>query len=505
MDKKIDDDTGLLIDSIIDSEGKDLESTSVNELKELYREAESSRNPGRIIMLFQKLLDFSSQNISIASLGFFREDLERLALLHQETDEYGTTVAARLSADSLVKEAQDRIDFYIESKHQEKTGIELDKEISENRDRIKKHFGCSEEDWLSFSWQMKNRITDAGVLGKLIDLPEERIFQIKNVQEKYRMSITPYYASLIIPGKVNDPILVQCVPDVKEVTNPGQDVAAFSFHHSPARLIDQIYPQVCVIKVTNVCAMYCRHCLRTHDIGFCDKHWTNEAFEEAFDYIKENGKIRDVLLTGGDALSLSNERLGWVIDKLMKIDTVKTLRIGTRMPVTVPQRIDDELIEMLAKFNRSKPIRMPMQINCSQEITNYSQAVLHKLSDAGMKLICQTVLLKHVNDSELKMWKLCETLQEAKVRPYYVFNCSYRDVQFRHLRVPIEKGRKIIRGMIGNLSGDIRPTYIATAGGKIPLHEDYVKENKDGKVVLQKPWNGVLAEYPDADEDMYCG
>jgi lysine 2,3-aminomutase len=178
-------------------------------------------------------------------------------------------------------------------------------------------------------------------------------------------------------------------------------------------------------------------------------------------------------------------------------------RLGTRIPVTCPQRIDDKLLDILAASNDVKPIRVVTQVNTAQEITPISKDTFRQISKSVCAILNQAVLLKGINDSKAKMWKLCETIQEAYIRPYYIFNCSFRNPQFTHLRVPIEVGRDIVESMYGNISGDAIPRYIATAGGKVPLHRDNVVGKKNGNVVLKKPWNNEEVFYPDADLKEY--
>jgi lysine 2,3-aminomutase len=193
-----------------------------------------------------------------------------------------------------------------------------------------------------------------------------------------------------------------------------------------------------------------------------------------------------------------------LLGDLDDIDHVEVKRMGTRIPVTAPMRIDDELLEILNQSNERKPLRMVTQINTAQEITPLSKDAFRRLNGASSAVLNQAVLLKGINDSRVKMWQLCETIQAAYVRPYYVFNCSYRNPQFNHLRVPVEKGRDIIESMYGNISGDAIPRYIATAGGKIPLHRSNVVEHEDGAITLQKPWSSETVSYPDADAAVYA-
>jgi len=182
---------------------------------------------------------------------------------------------------------------------------------------------------------------------------------------------------------------------------------------------------------------------------------------------------------------------------------VRLKRMGTRIPVTAPMRVDSELLDILAASNDKKPLRVVTQINTAQEITPLSRQAFKRISGSVAAVLIQAVLLKGINDSRVKMWKLCETIQESYVRPYYVFNCSYRNPQFSHLRVPIEKGRDIVESMYGNISGDAIPRYIATAGGKIPLHRSNVAGREGNDVMLAKPWSGETVRYPDADPKVY--
>ena len=284
----------------------------------------------------------------------------------------------------------------------------------------------------------------------------------------------------------------------------GEEIPPVAADHSPARLIDQFYPRVVTIKATNMCAMYCTHCLRIAHIGTRDRIYSEAAYAEAIDYIRKNPLIRDVLITGGDAFVLPNTVIRRILAELDAIDHVRMKRMGTRIPVTAPMRIDDELLDILARSNDRKPLRVVTQINTAQEITPVSREAFKRISGSVSAVLNQAVLLKGINDSPVKMWKLCETIQESYVRPYYIFNCSYRNPQFAHLRVPVETGRDIVESMYGNISGDAIPRYIATAGGKIPLHRSNVAGNDGTAMLMVKPWNGEQVRYPDADPDQYA-
>jgi lysine 2,3-aminomutase len=288
------------------------------------------------------------------------------------------------------------------------------------------------------------------------------------------------------------------------IDNVGIEIPPVAADHSPARLIDQFYPRVLTIKATNMCAMYCTHCLRIAHIGKKDRIYSENAYEDALNYIRNNTHIRDVLITGGDAFVLPNRMIKKILKALDDIDHIKMKRLGTRIPVTTPWRVDTELLEILEESNDKKPVRVVTQINTAQEITPISKNAFKRISKSVSAVLNQAVLLKGINDTKVKMWKLCETIQESYVRPYYIFNCSYRNPQFSHFRVPIEKGREIVESMYGNISGDAIPRYIATAGGKIPLHRSNVVDHEGADIVMKKPWSGETVRYPDADPDEYA-
>jgi lysine 2,3-aminomutase len=471
-------------------------------LKSDYETALKSPLTEPILVFFRRLMEIhKKEGFAADTLGFNKGHLVELALKHRDTDEHGVTLGGRLGkAIPIVESANERVAVYEAQKAVEApSGIELWSRIRENAHRIKHTLGMKDETWHSYAGQLRHVIDSVETLSQVLDLPKDAVKDIGRVSKDYRMRMTPYYASLIIPGKVNDPVLIQAVPTGEMVDNAGVEIPPVAADHSPARLIDQFYPRVLTIKATNMCAMYCTHCLRIAHIGKKDRVYCEDAYREALHYIKANRLIRDVLVTGGDAFVLPNKMLAWLLNELDSIDHVKVKRLGTRIPVTCPQRIDDRLLDILAASNDMKPIRVVTQVNTPQEITPMSRDTFRRISKSVSAILNQAVLLKGINDSQVKMWKLCETIQEAYIRPYYIFNCSFRNPQFAHLRVPIEVGRTIVESMYGNISGDAIPRYIATAGGKVPLHRDNVVRRTDGEVVLKKPWNNEEVLYPDAD------
>ena len=478
----------------------------VDRAADLLDKAQQNNLTKPIIDLFSFLLDQKRTNAcGPSAFKIDQQTLIDLARKHGQIDEHLVSIGGRLTqALPIAADANDRVDAYLQEKDVvAPSGIEAWDTILENQKRIKTRLSMSDKDWNSFTGQIRNAIDSVETLAGLIDLPQRAIESIGRVTKEYRMRLTPYYTSLIMPGQINDPIMLQSIPTGEMIDNAGVEIPPVAADHSPARLIDQFYPRVVTIKATNMCAMYCTHCLRIAHIGRKDQIYARAAYNEAINYIRANERIRDVLITGGDAFVLPNSMIEWILAQLDDIDHVTVKRLGTRVPVTVPMRVDNELLDILEKSNDKKPIRVVTQINTAQEITPVSRNTFRRISKRCFTVLNQAVLLKGINDSRVKMWKLCETIQEAYVRPYYIFNCSYRNPQFTHFRVPIEVGRDIVESMYGNISGDAIPRFIATAGGKIPLHRSNVVSAENSSYTLKKPWNGQEVSYPDADPELY--
>jgi lysine 2,3-aminomutase len=499
--------TTELLDSLFKEAGQAAEPTAdrKQQVSEQLAATEQENKTSTIVALFKSLIAAQEQGISPESFAISREKLIRLAEKHQQIDEHMVSVGGRVGqALQIVAQADARVDDYLRRKDIEaRSGIEQWDRILENQARIKKSLAMSNEEWDSFPGQIRHAINSVEQLAGLIDLSRAATEDILRVTRNYRMRLTPYYTSLIMPGQVNDPIMLQSIPTGEMVDNAGIEIPPVAADHSPARLVDQFYPRVVTIKSTNMCAMYCTHCLRIAHIGKKDKMFSKEAYTEALDYIRADERIRDVLVTGGDAFVLPNSMLKWLLAELDGIEHVRLKRLGTRVPVTVPMRVDAELLDILEESNDRKPVRVVTQINTAREITPVSRQAFKNISGRVSAVLNQAVLLRGINDSRVKMWKLCETIQEAYVRPYYIFNCSYRNPQFVHFRVPVERGRDIVESMYGNISGDAIPRYIATAGGKIPMHRSNVVGREDGELILRKPWSGEEVRYPDADRAEY--
>ncbi|NOX71471.1 MAG: KamA family radical SAM protein, partial [Candidatus Micrarchaeota archaeon] len=406
----------------------DILSEKINKLYNEARKSDKRQTP--ILSLFSYILRLREENgLSPVSFCLSKEMLIEIAQKHKLIDEHGVSVSGRiLKASEIVKKANMRVSSYIENKDKEApSGIELWDKIQKNKERIKSTLGMDEDEWNTYEGQLAYAIDSVDVLSEILYLPEEALDDIRRVTKHYRMRLTPYYASLIMPGKINDPVLLQSVPTGEMIDNAGPEIEPVAADHSPARLIDQLYPRTVALKATNMCAMFCTHCLRISHIGKRDRIYSKEAYEEAIEYIRDNRMIRDVLITGGDALVLPDNTIEGILSELDDINHVKVKRLGSRIPVTCPYRIDEKLLSILRKSNSKKPLRLSIQVNNVQEITPVSKEIFRRISNNVSAILNQTVLLKGVNDSKNKMWKLCELLHESYVRPYYVFNCSYRN------------------------------------------------------------------------------
>ncbi|MCL6561032.1 MAG: KamA family radical SAM protein, partial [Firmicutes bacterium] len=291
-------------------------------------------------------------------------------------------------------ELKKKIGDYLERKDEIRTGFDLQSVIEANRERILLYLNATGENWNDWRWQMANRINDADTLQMLFGLSDERCADIKRVGMRYRWAVSPYFASLIEPGKDDDPIMAQCVPSIEELDEAGYDDPMAEEFTSPAPCITRRYPDRLIINVTNQCAMYCRHCQRRRNIGEVDQHRPHQNLVAALEYIRKNKEIRDVLITGGDALLLSDRKIDWLLGELDNIDHVEIKRLGTRTIVTMPQRITPELCAVLKKH---PPVYINTQFNHPREITPESKRACDMLVEAGVVLGNQAVLLKGVN------------------------------------------------------------------------------------------------------------
>ncbi len=355
-----------------------------------------------------------------------------------------------------------------------------------------------DEQWNNWRWQIANRVQSLPELGKYLKLAEKEKATTKDFP--LRMAITPYYLSLIDPTNPNDPIRKQSVPtsdemnflncDERDPLGEEADMVVPGLVHR--------YPDRVLLLVTDMCGMYCRHCTRRRFAGQKDMHLSLKHIDQAISYIKKNTAVRDVIISGGDPLMLSTRRLEGIIRKLKEIPHVEIIRIGTRVPVVMPQRIDEELTDMLKKYH---PIYINTHFNHYKEITPESKKACDMLSKAGIPLGNQSVLLNGVNDCVHVMKKLVQELLKIRVKPYYIYQCDLaRGIE--HFRTPISKGIEIMEGLRGHTSGMAVPVYVVDApggGGKIPIIPNYVVSRTHTKTVLRN-YAGELTVYEGPQE-----
>ncbi|MDD2803432.1 MAG: lysine 2,3-aminomutase [Methanocorpusculum sp.] len=354
------------------------------------------------------------------------------------------------------------------------------------------------EYWKNWKWQVRHAIrsidTVQQVLGITFD-PEERS-QLQKTVDKFPLCITPYYLSLIDTEDYrNDPIFRQAFPSPAELIVENYELSdpLSEDKDSPCECITHRYPDRVLFLISNTCAMYCRHCTRKRKVGDLDSIPDREKIQEGIAYIRENSHIRDVLLSGGDPLMLSDEVLDWILTELSAIPHVEVIRIGTRVPVVLPFRITDELVRMLKKHH---PIWINTQFNHPKEMTNSAQSAIAKLADAGIPLGNQSVLLARINDCPIIMKELVHQLVKNRIRPYYLYQCDLSE-GISHFRTPISKGIEIMESLTGHTSGFAVPRYVVDApggGGKIPVSPNYLLTWSVNKVVLRN-YEGIICTY----------
>ncbi|SEU30393.1 glutamate 2,3-aminomutase [Lacrimispora sphenoides] len=394
------------------------------------------------------------------------------------------------------EELKGRIEDFLEARKRIPKGMDLEKEFIKRKTRILEVLDATEENWNDYQWQLTHRITDVETLSKIIFLSETEKMRIKKVEKKFRWAVSPYYLSLADPDDRYDPIRLLSIPTYKELEDTCMDLDPMGEEFTnPAGCITRRYPDRLIINVTNECAMYCRHCQRRRNIGEEDAHRSRSMILESIDYIRENEEIRDVLITGGDALCLSDEYLEWIIKQLKEIPHVDYIRLGTRSLVTMPQRITDQLCSMLKKYH---PIYINTHFNHPIEITKESKAACEKLADSGIVLGNQAVLLNGINNDKYIMRLLNHELLKCRVRPYYIFHAKH--VQgTAHFNTSIEDGIEIMEYLRGYTSGMAIPTFIVNAPkglGKTPIFPNYIVSRGPGYVQL-RTWEGNIVKYED--------
>lgn len=358
-------------------------------------------------------------------------------------------------------------------------------------------------DWTNWKWQLRHSIKTLEQFEYLtgIEFDEQETEQLRQTFDKFPLSITPYYLSLIHRGNYrNDPVFKQAFGSPEElVTLKSEYLDPLSEDKdSPVEGITHRYPDRVLFHVSNICAMYCRHCTRKRKVGDVDSIPSKSQLTAGIEYIKRTPQVKDVLLSGGDPLMLSNEILDWLLSELIQIPHVQVLRIGTRMPVVLPYRITDQLVSILKKY---QPLWINTHFNHPNEVTGSSREALAKLADGGFPLGNQSVLLARINDCPKIMKSLVHKLIQNRVRPYYLYQCDLSE-GLSHFRTPVGKGIEIMESLIGHTSGFARPTFVIDApggGGKIPVMPNYVISRSVNKLVLRN-YEGIMTTYIEPDD-----
>jgi lysine 2,3-aminomutase len=353
-------------------------------------------------------------------------------------------------------------------------------------------------EWNNWHWQLKHRIRDMESLSKFLLLSEDEKLALSRETHPLPVAITPYYASLIDRENPLHPVRRTVVPVTGEYfTSPGEAEDPLGEEHdSPVPGLVHRYPDRVLFLVTDFCSTYCRYCTRSRIVGGGKGSPVNAAqWERAIDYIERTPAIRDVLLSGGDPLTLSDEVLEWLISRVRKIPHVELLRIGTKVPVVLPQRITPALVRMLRKYH---PLWMSIHFTHPDELTAETNQACERLADGGIPLGSQTVLLSGVNDNVETMKRLVHGLLKVRVKPYYLYQCD-PILGSSHFRTPVDRGLEIIRGLRGHTTGYAVPHYVIDApggGGKIPMLPEYFM-GRSGDDLLLRNYEGKVFSYPD--------
>jgi lysine 2,3-aminomutase len=370
------------------------------------------------------------------------------------------------------------------------------------RDRkdIPRFKDVSDEQWNDYHWQLRNRLTTTEDFAGVLNLTDGERRDLDACMGRFRVSVTPYYASLMDPDDPTDPVRMQGVPTPAELVIHAEDIedAVSEDFDSPTPRITHRYPDRVLFVVTEMCSMYCRHCTRRRLVGGTEDIVAKTEIDNAIAYIERAAEVRDVLISGGDPLVLSDAQLESIIARVRAIDHVEIIRIGSRMPVVCPQRVTPELVAMLSKYH---PLYLNTHFNHPQEFTPESKRACDLLADAGINLGNQTVLLRGINDDARVMKKLSHRLLQYRVKPYYYYQCDLAQGT-AHFRTSVAKGIEIYESLRGHTTGMGVPTYIIDAiggGGKTPVFPSYVISHAPGQVILRN-YEGVISKYTEPED-----
>jgi lysine 2,3-aminomutase len=355
------------------------------------------------------------------------------------------------------------------------------------------------KEWQDWHWQLRNRIRDVETLGRMIRLSEDERHALSGAAGSLPLAITPYYASLLDPWNPRQALRRTVVPTVHECFR-GDGEADDPLHEdadSPVPGIVHRYPDRVLFLVTGSCAAYCRYCTRSRLVGHAGNHCRSlEQWEKGIAYIAAHPEVRDVLLSGGDPLTLPDEQIEWLLARLRRIEHVELIRIGTKTPMVLPQRITPALVRILKRYH---PLWVSIHAAHPDELTAEAARACTRLADGGIPLGSQTVLLAGINDDTATMTRLVQGLLKIRVKPYYLYQCDPIPGS-SHFRTPVARGLEIIRGLRGFTTGYAVPTYVIDApggGGKIPLLPEYAVGRENGDLLLRN-YRGEIFRYPDA-------
>jgi lysine 2,3-aminomutase len=357
----------------------------------------------------------------------------------------------------------------------------------------------SEANWNDWRWQLKNRITSLEQLQRLLPtLTPEEYAGTMLANKKLALSIPPYFFNLIDGADENCPIRAQVVPRVQETHTAPWEMSdpCGEDSHSPVPGLVHRYPDRVLFLVTDRCAAYCRYCTRSRLVSNAAGYDFHPEFDRQIEYVRQHPEIRDVLLSGGDPLLLNDEKLENLLHRLRSIKHVEFLRIGTRIPIFLPQRITPELCAMLKKYH---PLFISVHSNHPRELTTEVRDALGRLADAGIPLGNQSVLLRNVNDDPVTMRALVQKLLICRVKPYYLYQCDLISGS-AHLRASVRSGLKIMESLRGHTTGYAVPQYVIDApggGGKVPINPEYILSRNNDRVVIRN-FEGRIFEYPEA-------
>jgi lysine 2,3-aminomutase len=359
---------------------------------------------------------------------------------------------------------------------------------------------ATDKEWSDWQWQIRNRIRHIDQLDRMLKLSAEERSAVEMIQSKLPVGITPYFMSLLSREDANDPLRRTVIPTISEFkTMPCESEDPLGEDdQSPVPGLVHRYPDRVLLLVLDFCSTYCRYCTRSRVVGHGAISPSRSRLERAIEYIRSTPGVRDVLISGGDPLTLNDERLNWLLSRLREIPHVEIIRIGTKVPAVLPQRITPNLVRILRHYH---PLWMSLHFTHPSECTPEAFRACERLANAGIPLGSQTVLLKGINDTVETMKTLCQQMLRMRVRPYYLYQCDPISGS-SHFRTPVEKGLEIIRGLRGFTSGYAVPTYVIDApggGGKIPLMPNYV-EGREGDALLLRNYCDRSYRYPDVQE-----